>query len=140
MGVIQNLVHVTLDPVLKSFGNLSELLEDLDLEEGIIKPDNNEKSAEVRWAELTIESPLPTDEEVRECFDQIDSDSDGKLTFAELLMALQKNRTFLHLMLPNLGAKAMMSEIGLRMSGDPLMAGLDHAGRGATGVTDFDFN
>merc|ERR1712232_410444 len=76
------------------------------------------------WAELATEVPMPGEQDIRECFDQIDADSDGRLTLGELLQALQNDRDFLHIMLPNLGAKAMMREMGLEMLGNPMMAGL----------------
>merc|ERR1711953_587124 len=131
--VLNNLMQATLEPVLDSFGGLAALLSDFD--SGLdgtlhITTESTEKSPEALWAQLSTESHTPSEEEIRECFDQIDADSDGRITLAELTSALRNDRDFLHIMLPNLGAKAMMHEIGLEMLGNPLMAGLGTAGCG----------
>mmetsp|Transcript_16700 Transcript_16700/g.30812 ORF Transcript_16700/g.30812 Transcript_16700/m.30812 type:complete len:560 (-) Transcript_16700:76-1755(-) len=67
---------------------------------------------------MLADFPLPKAEEFKEAFDQIDADTDGKLTLPELTKALGENPNIKGMMLPQVGArqlKAMVSPMGCPM-------------------------
>merc|ERR1712187_903333 len=56
--------------------------------------------------------PLPSMEDFKEAFDQIDANTDGKLTLPELTKALGDNPGIKVIMLPQVATKATLSSMG----------------------------
>merc|ERR1719336_1120265 len=64
-----------------------------------------------------FEQMMPTDEELKEMFDEIDENHDERVSLDELKKGLSTNQQFLAMAVPQRGAKELVKEMRAEMAG-----------------------